>query len=167
MPARRLIIVGGALAIVLSAGSALIGDARGGSSTPAANATTDAVLATLDEPDGARDSQQARPGFRPRLGRHVVHAVVTVERDGQLLTFQVDQGTIDSIDDGKLTVKEAGGRSVTVGTDSTTRVRRDRKRMELTDLRAGDAVFVISRVPSGVGEPLAIRIRAWTVQAAR
>ena len=163
---RRLLIGGGLIAIFV-AGAAVTREVRGTSATPTTIATiaaTNAVADALAESEKAANGRQARLGFRPRLGRHVLHAVVTVERDGQLLTFQIDRGKIESIGGGKLTISEAGGSSVTVTTDEATRVRRDRKRIELTALKAGDDVYVISRVPSAGGEAVAIRIAAPTVK---
>jgi hypothetical protein len=140
-------------------------DARGASAAAAPNSvgtTADAVVDAVAQPAAHADAGAARLGFRPRLGRHVVHAVITVERDGKLATFQVDRGTIGSIGDGKLTVSEAGGTSVTVATNDQTRVRRDGKKITLSDLKSGDDVYVISQASSGGADPVALRIAAPT-----
>jgi hypothetical protein len=148
---RPLLLVGAIVTIGILGGSALTRDARGATETVAPSTTS----SSGDRAD--------RLGFRPRLGRHVVHAVVTVERDGALLTFQVDRGTVASIAGGKLSVSEKGGASVTIATNEQIRVRRDGKKIALTDLKSGDEVYVISQVPAS-GDPVAIRIAAPTRQ---
>jgi hypothetical protein len=166
---RRLLIGGGIVAILVIGGSGIIREARGATPAPAnssASATSDAAIDALADPSQSADAPGGRLGFRARLGRHVVHAVVTVERDGKLLTFQVDRGKIDTVGDGTLTISEIGGVSVTVATDTQTRVQRDGKRTDLTVLKAGDEVYVISRVPSDAAQPVAVRILAPTKEAA-
>jgi hypothetical protein len=158
---RRLLIGGGVLVILLVGGSALIRDARGTTDGPATGASATGPSATSTPATTETDSTAVRMGVRPRLGRHVVHAVVTVDRDGELVTFQVDRGTIGAVGDGKLTISETGGGSVTVATNDQTRVRRDRKKITLADLNVGDGVYVISKVPAN-GGPLAVRIAAPT-----
>jgi hypothetical protein len=166
---RRLLLGGGIVAILAVGGSAIIREARGATPAPAnsaVSAASDDVIDALADPGQAADAPGGRLGFRARLGRHVVHAVVTVERDGKLLTFQLDRGNIDSIGDEKLTISEVGGASVTVRTEAQTRVRRDGKRTDLTVLKTGDEVYVISRAPSGADQPVAVRILSPTKEAA-
>jgi hypothetical protein len=162
---RPMLFAGGIVAILVAGGAAPIRDAFGATDGPATSAATTPATDRLDalfEQAATSDRSASRLGFRPRLGRHVVHAVLTVERDGKLLTFQVDRGTIGSIDGGRLTISEAGGTSMTVAIDEQTRVRRDGKRIALSDLKAGDEVYVISQVTSGGATPLAVRIAAPT-----
>ena len=164
---RGVLLGGGLTAILLIGGASLTRDARGATDparqvAPAADVVLDAAASSAAD----RDKGKQRLGFRQRLGRHVIHAVLTVERQGELLTYQIDRGKIASIGDGKLTIAEAGGSSVTVATNDQTRVRRDGKKSDLTALKAGDEVYVISRAESGDGEPIAIRIAAPTREAA-
>jgi hypothetical protein len=166
---RRLLLGTAVIAILVLGGSLLIREARGATEAAPANAATsmaDTGLDTLvDRAASPADTPPHRLGFKARLGRHVVHAIVTVERNGKLLTFQIDRGTIGSIGGGKLAVAEVGDSSITVGTNAQTRVRRDGKRMTLADLKAGDDVYVISQITSGA-DPLALRIAAPTRQSA-
>jgi hypothetical protein len=161
---RRVLLVGGIVAIGVLGGSTLVWNARGASPTVAP--ATSAISANPGDDGSTRasrteDSARARLGFRPRLGRHVVHAVVTVERNGDLLTFQVDRGSVTSIADGKLTISEQGGASVTLATNDQTRVRRDGRKISLLELKSGDEVYVISRV-SADGGPVVVRVVAPT-----
>jgi hypothetical protein len=56
-----------------------------------------------------------------------------------------------------MTVAEAGGASVTLTTDTTTRVRKDGKKATLADLRSGNEVVVVSLV-GGTGTSRAILV---------
>ena len=75
------------------------------------------------------------------------HGTVTIDspNDG-LVTVQLDGGTIAAVDAHSITIAEKGGGSVTVAIDSDTRVRRDRKRATPADVKLGDTVRVVSRV---------------------
>ena len=55
---------------------------------------------------------------------------------------------VERLDAGSLTIAEAGGSSVTLTTDTTTRVRKDGKKATLADLRPGNEVVVVSKVGS-------------------
>jgi hypothetical protein len=103
--------------------------------------------------------------LRGRLGHRVVHGIVTLERPkGGLVTVQVDRGTVAAVTSGHLAISETGGSIVTVATSADTRVRRDGSRIELSALRNGDDVYVLSLVPDGGGEPTAAIVAAPTRQ---
>jgi len=72
---------------------------------------------------------------------------VTVNRPSAgIQTFNLDHGTITALTAGSMTVAEAGGSSVTLTTDTTTRVRKDGKKATLADLRSGNEIVVVSLV---------------------
>ena len=82
-----------------------------------------------------------------RIGRHVVHGTVVVQKkDGTFVTMQLDRGTIASIGSGMVTVSEPGGRTETVATNAQTRVRKDGVKSDLSKLAVGDRVGVVSEV---------------------
>jgi len=82
-----------------------------------------------------------------RIGRHVVHGTVVVEKkDGTFVTLQLDRGTIASVGSGALTISEPGGRTETVTTNADTRVRKGGARSDLSKLAVGDKVSVVSEV---------------------
>ena len=100
----------------------------------------------------------AHPG---RWGRHLVHSVVTVEdRNGNLLTFQFDHGTISAIGDDSISIAETGGATVTVATSDDTRVRKDKAPAKVSDLEVGDEVFVASKVEGGTATARGILVPA-------
>ena len=121
-------------------------------STPELEDSSQAELALL-APDLERDGGAGPGALRKRLihagGRNLVHAVVTVDRKGTLVTFQVDRGTVASVGSGSLSIAQAGGGSETVATTDATRVRKDRKKAALADLAKGDTVVVLSKVENG------------------
>lgn len=131
----------------------------------------DAALAAFDQAGATDPAGLAAPGATAqpatRLGqrlRHLarwkqlVHATLTVDRPGTgIQTFDLDHGTIAALTGGSLTVAEAGGSSVTLTTDTTTRVRKDGKKATLADLRSGDAVVIVSPV-GGSGTANAILV---------
>jgi hypothetical protein len=134
---------------------------------PTADAV-DAALAAFDQAGTTGPGGLAAPGATAqpatRLGqrlrqfarwKQLVHATVTVNRPGAgIQAFNLDHGTITALTAGSLTIAEAGGSSVTLTTDTTTRVRKDGKKATLADLRSGNEVVVVSLV-GGTGTPRA------------
>ena len=84
-----------------------------------------------------------------RIGPQLVHADVTVSRNGQLVNLQLDHGTVQSIGGGRLTISEAGGSTVTVSTSDATKVHIGRSDGKLADVKVGAEVFVRSLVDGG------------------
>lgn len=147
IPTWRLILTGGAVTILAVAGLGFAA-AASPAAAPAANVTT------------AEATPTAKPGDRPakaglgvraqrllKLGRHLVHAEVTVtDKDGNLVNLQLDHGTVTSIGGNALTISEAGGGSETVSTNDITIVRVGRMKGTLGDVKVGAEVFVQSRI---------------------
>ena len=81
---------------------------------------------------------------------HLVHGTLTVvDRDGKLVTYQLDHGTVSAVGTASITIAEAGGSSVTVSTTTATRVRKDAQPSTLAGLKVGDEVVVRSTVDGG------------------
>lgn len=128
----RIALVGAALVALGVAGAGMVVAAP---SVPAAGPSADAAQ---QAPDGMR---------RLARDRHIVHAVVTVEKkDGTLVTIQLDRGTVASVGGGSLTISEKGGRTETVTTNTDTRVRKDGAKSDLSKLAVGDTVVVTSEL---------------------
>jgi hypothetical protein len=170
IPRWRLALTAGALVVLGAVGGGLVqAAATPASSTGTADADAAAAsaantailldaLALMSDPtaDGAavpaqllalRDRIQERiTNIRGRL----VHGSLTVlGRDGKLVTYQFDHGTVSSIGRDSVTIAESGGSSVTVSTSSATRVRQATKPSTLADLKVGDEVLVRSTVAGG------------------
>jgi hypothetical protein len=144
--ARRLALGGGALVLLTAVGVGFVQ-----ASTAGAVPLPAAVDAAVAPPTATTD--QADPlsaALRLRGRGRIVHGTVTIDspKDG-LVTVQIDGGTIAAVDAHSITIAEKGGGSVTVATDTDTRVRRDRKRATTADLKLGDTVRVASRVENG------------------
>ena len=134
---------------------------------PTADAV-DAALAAFDEAGPADTAGLAAPDATAKpaglLGQRIrrfarwkqlVHATVTVDRPGTgIQTFELDQGTITALSAGSITISEARGASLTVGTDASTRVRKDRAKAALSAVSSGDQVVVVSTV-GNAGSPRA------------
>ena len=134
IPRWRLALTGGALIVLSVVGIGLVTAAP-----PPADETFDALAAdvTSDVP--------LRGG-----GRYLVHGTITLDRpDDGLVTYQLDGGTISAVDADSISVAEEGGATVTVAIDDATRVRVNRRRASLADLKAGQRVVVVSRVGDG------------------
>ncbi len=159
IPTWRLALTGGAIVVLLGLG---IGIVAASSATPSTAANAAAAAATT-RPDasgapakpgsGLRKWLLDHPRIAARLGarlgaaRHLVHVTATfTDKDGNLVTVQLDHGTIQSIGNGSLTIAEAGGTTVTVSTDNSTQVYVGRTEGTLSDLKTGDTVFVQSRI---------------------
>jgi Domain of unknown function (DUF5666) len=144
----RVALTGGAIAILVAGGLGFAAASNAPAPAPA-NLTTAATTAAPN----AGPSAGARAGGRAarllRIGRRLVHAEITVNRDGQLVNLQLDHGTVQSIGSGTLTIAEAGGSTVTVSTDDATKVHLGRTAGKLADVKAGAEVFVRSLADGG------------------
>jgi hypothetical protein len=154
VPTWRLALTGGAIVILLAVG---IGFVAASTSAPASQ-TTGALPAGTAAPGASPNPDKVGQRLRGLLGREgrlsvgrrVVHAVGTFQnKDGTLVTIQIDHGTIQSIASGHLTVAEAGGSTVTVSTDAATIVWIGRTKGTLGDLKVGDTIYVQSRIDGG------------------
>ena len=162
IPAWRVALTGGAIIVLAVAGigfAAASGAPSARTTTQgAANAaTTSTVTADSDlEFDLAADIEvndklaPAEAGKLQRLlrvGRHLVHAEVTVtDKDGNLVHLQLDHGTVQSIGNGSVVISEAGGGTETVSTSDATKVHIGREAGDLGDIKVGAEVFVQSRI---------------------
>ena len=131
--------------------------ARGLAKADDAGALLDALAPTADPSTSGAATPAQLLALRDRLeGRfanlrgHLVHGTLTVlDRDGKLVTLQLDHGTLSAGGEGSITIAEAGGSIVTVATAAETRVREDRKPATLAGLKVGDEVVVTSTVAGG------------------
>jgi hypothetical protein len=142
IPRWRLAIVAAALLLISAIGGGLAQAAPApatahGAAAAGSGASSGARLAALRDRLGPRELG--------RLRKHLVHGTVTVlDRDGKLITLQLDHGTISAIGDGSITIHEAGDTSVTVVTTSETRVRKGLRPSNLDALAVGNEVMVVS-----------------------
>lgn len=166
----RLGLMVGALVVFGTIGGGLV-QAASAPPAPAAATTGPATANAPGEPgaDLTPFLGERRRALRDRLGdgglgrfgRNLVHGTITVlDKDGKLVTHQLDRGTIAGINDGSITIAEAGGTSVTVATTADTRVRKDRKQAALADLAVGDEVMVHSIVEGGAATARGILVPA-------
>jgi hypothetical protein len=147
------------------------GAAATSASTDPTAAEVDAALAAFDQAGTSHPTALAAPGVTARpatkLGERIlqfarwkqlVHATLTVDRPGAgIQTFNLDHGKITALTPGSMTLAEAGGSNVTLRTDTTTRVRKDRGKATLADLKSGDEIVVVSLV-DGTGAARAILV---------
>jgi hypothetical protein len=164
IPAWRIALTGGAIVVLAIAGICFAA-ASGAPATKATTATTTAVTTDTTAVDGdlafdlaadvaSNDNVAAADAGRLRrilrLGRHLVHADVTVtDKDGNLVHLQLDHGTVQSIGGGTLVIAETGGATETVSTSDATKVHVGRKAGDLGDVTVGAEVFVQSRIDGG------------------
>jgi hypothetical protein len=155
IPTWRLALTGGAIVVLLAIGIGFVAASTG--TTAAPNSLTAAASPAPEA--SARperiDKLRLKAWLGSRVGRlgvakHLVHATATfTDKDGNLVTIQLDHGTIQAIGNGSLTIAEAGGSTVTVSTDDKTDVYVAREEGKLSDLKVGDTVFVQSRIDGG------------------
>jgi uncharacterized protein DUF5666 len=154
IPTWRLVLTGGAIVLLLGVGIGIVAASTSAGHDPAAAALAAPTAAPGTNPDHPRIGARLKAllgGSGHRLGGRLVHVTATVlDKDGNLVTLQLDHGTIQAIGSGTLTVSEAGGATVTVSTDASTLVRIGRDKGTLGDLKAGDQVFVQSRVSGNI-----------------
>jgi hypothetical protein len=165
IPAWRVALTGGAIIVLAVAGigfaAASGAPATKATTTSLANAattdtaTTDpnlevALAADVELNDRLAPNDAGKLQRLLRLGRHLVHAEVTVtDKDGNLVNLQLDHGTVQSIGGGSLVIAEAGGGTETVSTSDLTKVHVGREKGDLGDLTVGAEVFVQSRIEGG------------------
>jgi hypothetical protein len=156
IPTWRLAFTGGTILVLLALGIGFVAASGNAPSTPAGAA----LAASTAAPDAsAKPDRPDHHGFkawfggragRLALAKHLVHATATfTDKDGSLVTIQLDHGTVQAIGSGSLTIAEAGGSTQTVSTDDKTDVYVGREEGSLSDLEVGDTIFVQSRVDGG------------------
>jgi len=164
IPTWRIALTGGAIVVLLALGIGFVAASTGapqaatGAVQTAATAAPDASGSTDKPGSGLRKFLLNHPRIEAALGRakHLVHATATfTDKDGNLVTIQLDHGTVQSIGNGSLTIAEAGNTTVTVSTDDATKVWLGRTAGKLSDVKVGVTVFVQSRID---GSTLAKRI---------
>ncbi|HEY4228047.1 MAG TPA: hypothetical protein VGM49_06890 [Candidatus Limnocylindrales bacterium] len=150
IPTWRLALTGGAIVVLVLAGLGLAA-ASNEPAAPPANVAAAAPSAGPTTPGPLAGLRNRLRGARAlRLGRHLVHATVTVtDKDGKLVNLQLDHGTVQSIGSGTLTISESGGGTETVSTDGTTKVFLGRNAGKLSDVKVGAEIFVRSGVTGG------------------
>ena len=119
-----------------------------------AAALLDALALTTDPASSSGAIPAQLLALRDRLegrlaglrGRLVQGTLTVLDRDGKLVTLQLDHGTVSAVGGGSITIAEAGGTNVSVATTAETRVRREKKPATLADLKVGDEVVVTSTV---------------------
>ena len=91
-----------------------------------------------------------RPGARGPLLQRVVHLEGTLDLpDKGIVQVALDHGTISAIGTDTISVLEKDGKTVTLKTEATTRVRKGGAPATLADLKSGDEVIVTSRLENG------------------
>lgn len=165
IPSRRLALTAIALVILGAVGRGAVSAAAEPTGTPPAvltgtpddEAMLDDIILAADPttPDGAGGDRLDR--LRERLGRRagalrgrLVHGTITVVgKDDQLVTLQLDRGTVSATGDGTITIAERGGGSVTVATTDATRVRKAKAPATLADIDVGATIIVVSDLDGG------------------
>jgi hypothetical protein len=166
IPAWRVALTGGAIVVLTIAGlgfaaasgapSAKAPAAAAGtttSDTGAVDADSDLAVELASDVQsndklGVADGAKLRRLLR--LGRHLVHADVTVtDKDGNLVHLQLDHGTVQSIGNGTLVISEKGGGTETVSTSDATKVHVGRELGDLSKVTVGAEIFVQSRIDGG------------------
>ena len=182
IPRWRLALAAGALVVLGAIGGGFV-QAAATSTAPSADAATPAPpVATADDAAALLDSlaldsdpasssgaipaqllalRDRLQGRLAGLRQHLVHGTLTVlDREGKLVTLQLDHGTVSAVGSGSITIAEAGGTSVTVATTAGTRVRKEKKPATLADLEVGDEVVVRSTVDGGTATARWVRVPA-------
>jgi len=94
---------------------------------------------------GGKRGHMTRVGRGERLER-LVHAEKTMNHpDDGIVTTAVDHGTVTTVGGGSIAVHRADGQTITFTTTEDTKVRIARKKGELSDVKTGAEVLVLSR----------------------
>jgi hypothetical protein len=150
IPRRRIALAGGAMLVLATVGLSVVSAGSGArpTSDQAAAAVADALLTNPGTATGkGSDAALLRPR---RLGRTLVHGTVTLDLPQKgLVTVQLDHGKVSTVGANSITISEVGNTSLTIATGDKTRVRKNDALAKLSDLKAGDEVFVVSELEGG------------------
>jgi hypothetical protein len=114
--------------------------------TDGADPSTSAAPEATARP-GDRQSRLTRHPLRARHGLRGVHGTATVRiKDGGFTDVAWQRGQVTAASGGNLTVRSADGTTWRWGTNSNTKVRRHGEKASVSQLAAGDRIFVIGTV---------------------
>jgi hypothetical protein len=177
----KYLVVGAAAVAALAGGGTAIALAAGG--TPAHAASQDIRLSSQDLASQAAGpagrclqlAERLRANGRPQAARHVaaicvrlriarlvlhtIHGQFTVETRHGPRTIAVEQGLVESVGGGAITVKAKDGTTWTWDLVGNTVVRQHGSKVAASTLAHGQRVFVAGPVVSGVNDARLIVIR--------
>ncbi|MFI5255036.1 MAG: DUF5666 domain-containing protein [Candidatus Limnocylindrales bacterium] len=153
IPRWRIALVAIALVVLgaIGAGLVLANDpANSPSAVGSPAASSPAAAGVTGGTSAARPNALARLLDLGARLRRIVHIEATLDLPNKgIVTAGVDHGTIATIGSGSIDVSEKDGQTVTIKTDTNTKVRKGGALAKLDDLKKGDEVFVTSRLEGG------------------
>ncbi len=118
--------------------------------TPAPSTSSDAAPAPEAMPHGH--------GRHGGLLSRIVHGEATLNtKDNGYQVVDLQQGTVDSASSGQLTVRSADGFTTTYLTNDSTKIRKDRKSGNISQVLVNDRVTVVATKANGTATATHIR----------
>jgi hypothetical protein len=118
--------------------------------TPAPPTSSDAAPAPEAMPHGH--------GRHGGLLSQIVHGEATLTtKDHGYQVVDLQRGTVDSVNSGQLTVRSADGFTATYTTDDSTKIRKDRKSGDISQVLVNDQVTVVATKANGTATATRIR----------
>jgi hypothetical protein len=155
---KMTLLTGAAVLAIAGAGT---GIALAQSSDPP-SPTPPAPSSSAPEPDGmsrCHDGHDGHDGHGRRGGllARIEHGEATVTTDQGDRVIDLQRGIVNSANSGQLTVRSADGFTATYVVDNSTKIRKDRKASDISQVVANDRVLVLATKAGGTITATGIR----------
>jgi len=136
----KIILLSGAAVVAIAAVGTGIAVAQSSNSpSPATPAPSSAAPA----PHGMRHGHGAQ-GWRGRLPARIEHGEATVSTDHGYQVIDIQRGIVNSAGSGQLAVRSADGFTATYVVDNSTKIRKNSKAIDISQVAANDRVTILA-----------------------
>ncbi len=147
---RMTLLAGIAVLAVAGVGTGIAFAQSSDPPTPAASTSSDAAPAPEAMPHG--HGRHGGPLSR------IVHGEATLTtKDHGYQVVDLQQGIVDSVNSGQLTIRSADGFTATYTTNDSTKIRKDRKSGDISQVLVNDQVTVVATKANGTATATRIR----------
>ena len=136
------LLVGGAVLAIAGVGTGLA-LAQGGNPSPPPAPPSSTAPAPPGMHHGRGPHWDGHRGPGGLLAR-IQHGEATVSTNSGYQIIDIQRGTVDSVSSGQLTVRSADGFSATYTVDSSTKIRKNRKTVDINQVVVNDRVMVLA-----------------------
>jgi hypothetical protein len=155
---RKAVVVGAWVTTGVLGAAALTGVAMAADSTPSPSTSASTSTAATTHAGGAGAKADRLRG----LGKRVLHGEFTLATKDGAKVYDTEIGVITSVSPTSVAVKASDGYTQTWTLDSSTRVRADKAKGSLSDLKVGETVRLLGPSSSGTATAQLALIRPAT-----
>jgi hypothetical protein len=154
---RKAVVVGAWVTTGVLGAAALTGVAMAADSTPSPTTGTSTSTAATTHAGGGAKADRLRG-----LGKRVLHGEFTLATKDGAKVYDTEIGVITSVSPTSVAVKASDGYTQTWTLDSSTRVRADKAKGSVSDLKVGDTVRLLGPSSGGTATAQLALIRPAT-----